>query len=291
MQSIIQTFVVHFLTQASRYWRLIYASKTSFIVSLAAGPLTVLLLRVVVNNYEALIPEESTATFPPALKVVFILTCINLLLGLLFSAQEIVKSQVKYQDERLYGLNPISYVSSKLTIKSAIAIAQSLLITGLMVAIFKSPESSLLPWAINLWITTVLTIVAALSLGFLISAASKNSEQASNLMLLVTIAQIVLSGVLFKVEGASKILSWLSISRWSVAAYAIPLDLNAQAPSSLGVPSILQETAQATSPISLEAYTTSWNNLGLNWSMLAIYTLVYFSFACVLQMNASRDRL
>ncbi len=291
MQSVIQTFVIHFFTQASRYWRLIYASKTSFIASLAAGPLTVLLLRVVVNNHEALIPEESTTAFPPALKVVFILTCINILLGLLFSSQEIVKSQIKYQDERLYGLNPIAYIASKLTIKSAIAIAQAFLIAMLVLVVFKSPDSSLLPWAINLLLTTILTIVAALSLGFLISTASKNSEQASNLMLLTTIAQIVLSGVLFKVEGASKVLSWLSISRWSVAAYAIPLDLNAEAPSSVGVPSIFQETAQASSPISLEAYTTSWENLWLNWSMLVVYIVIYFGFACLLQTKASRDRL
>lgn len=290
MQSLIQTLIIHFLTQASRYWRLIYSSKMSFIVSLMAGPLTVLLLRIVVNNHEALLAEPSAAAFPPALKVVFILTCINILLGLLFSSQEIVKSQVKYQDERLYGLNPVAYISSKLTVKSVIAIAQAFLITLLMIVIFKSPESSLLPWAINLFVTTVLTIIAALSLGFLISTASKNSEQASNLMLLITIAQIVLSGVLFKVEGASKILSWLSISRWSVAAYAIPLDLNAQAPSTLGVPSILQETAQASSPISLEAYTTSWDNLWLNWSMLVIYIVVYFVIACILQANTSRDR-
>jgi hypothetical protein len=291
MQSVIQTFILHFLTQASRYWQLIYASRTSFIVSLAAGPLTVLLLRIVVNNHEALIPDQSATAFPSALKVVFILTCINILLGLLFSSQEIVKSQVKYQDERLYGLNPIAYIASKLTIKSAIAIAQSGLIAVLMLAIFKSPDADLLPWPINLLITTTLTIIAALSLGFLISAASKNSEQASNFMLLTTIAQIVLSGVLFKVEGTSKVLSWFSISRWSVAAYAIPLNLQAQESPSLGVPSIIQETAQASSPISLEAYSTSWDNLWLNWSMLAIYTVIYFGVACVLQSNISRDRL
>ncbi|HEY9659499.1 MAG TPA: hypothetical protein V6C65_13660, partial [Allocoleopsis sp.] len=67
------------------------------------------------------------------------------------------------------------------------------------------------------------------------------------------------------------------ISRWSIGAYGTLVDVNAMVPE---VP--------ANSPIepifkASLTYEPTWHNLGLNWLMLCIHTLVYLTIALWLQ--------
>ena len=279
-------FWTHFTTQAERYFRLVRASRASLIISLLAGLIAICLLRVVTGTPEALAVVPEGAAFPSALKVVFILTCINLQRGLLFSVREIVSETERYEDERLYGLIPTAYVLSKLAVRGGIAFVQSLAIVLFVLVLFQAPAAEVVPWGIGLYVTTWLTIVAALSLGLLLSTVSNNTDQASNLMLFVTIAQIVLSGVLFKVEGAAKLMSWLAIGRWSVGAYATPIDLEGQILGDSIMPGAIVEETLSKLPIPIDPYAMTFDNLALNWGILLAHILVYVGLACFVKSSA-----
>ena len=111
----------------------------------------------------------------------------------------------------------------------------------------------------------------------MISAAVKNENEANSVLPLIMIPQIILSGVLFDLEGLSAKLGWLTISRWSMGAYGALVDVNAMVPEATpGTPSL--DDIFTTSSV----YDATFNNLGLNWGILGLHALIYLTIALVL---------
>ncbi len=214
------------------------------------------------------------------MRVLFVFTCAALWVGLSSSLQEIVKEAAIYLRERLVNLGLFAYLGSKLTILSALAFLQTLLITVVILIFFKSPDLKLIPWQLGLGITTFLTLLTTISLGLMVSAAVKNSNQASSVLPLLLIPQIIFSGVLFKMEGIASKISWLMLSRWSIGAYGALVNVNAMVPEALKLPdgSIVTRPFEPT-PI----YDATLQNLGLNWGLLCLHTAMYLSVAFWLQ--------
>jgi hypothetical protein len=70
--------------------------------------------------------------------------------------------------------------------------------------------------------------VASMTLGLLISAVVNSSDKTLPLLVVMVMAQVVLSGGIFSLTGKAGIgqLSWLSPSRWGFAATASTSNLN-----------------------------------------------------------------
>jgi hypothetical protein len=70
------------------------------------------------------------------------------------------------------------------------------------------------------------------------------------------------------------------LSRWSIGAYGSLADVNAMAPqpNPILTEKMLSDIFQAT-PI----YNATWENLGLNWVILIVHTLIYTMFALIAQ--------
>ena len=180
----------------------------------------------------------------------------------------------------MLNLGLLPYFSSKLLIRGALAIAQTALITLVVMLVFKAPNSELIPWPIGFAITTFLTLLASTSLSLMLSALVKTENEGNGILPLVMIPQIIFSGVLFNLEGWSSKLSWLMLSRWSIGAYGSLADVNAMAPASNPAltPEMLEEIFKTT-PV----YDATWENLGLNWGILLVHTLVYAIVALIVQ--------
>ncbi|MGB3637457.1 MAG: ABC transporter permease [Rivularia sp. (in: cyanobacteria)] len=216
-------------------------------------------------------PLEITQA-PLALKVLFIFACIGIWVGLSSSVREIVKESAIYDRERLINLGFLPYLASKVLIRSGLTFLQTLLILITVVIGFKSPEYNLIPWSVGLGITTFLTLLASISLSLMISAAVKNENEANSILPLIMIPQIILSGVLFELEGLSGKLGLLTISRWSMGAYGALINVNEMVPAATpGAPS-LDDIFAASS-----VYEPTLDNLGLNWGILGLHTLVYLT--------------
>jgi ABC-type multidrug transport system permease subunit len=114
----------------------------------------------------------------------------------------------------------------------------------------------------------------------LLSAFVKNENEANNALPLIMIPQIIFSGVLFELEGLPTKFAWLLLSRWSVGAFGAIVDVNSMIPSAIQIPghAPIPQPMQTT-PI----YEATWHNLGLNWSVLAVSSLVYLAIAFVVQ--------
>ena len=215
-----------------------------------------------------------------ALRVLFVFTCAALWVGLSSSLQEIVKEGAIYLRERLVNLSLLAYMASKLTILSAIALVQTILMTVAIAIGFADPTPDLMPWIPGVSITTFLTLFACINLGLAVSAGVKNSSQANSSLPLLLLPQIIFSGVLFKMEGAGQYLSWLMLSRWSVGAYGSLVNVNGMVPE----PQVLPDGS--TVPLPFEAtpvYDPEWSNLLLNWGFLLLHGVIYLAIALFLQ--------
>lgn len=268
------------LTQ--RYFKLTLRDPVNLGLALLTAPIGISLINLAIQDQEPLVlgeqPDYNLA--PLALRVLFIFTCSGIWVGLSSSLQEIVKEAEIYLRERLVNLSLLAYLSSKIFILGGLALVQNCLITLFILGGFAAPKSELIPWYLGVIITTFLTVFASVSLGLMVSTCVKNSSQANNTFPLLLIPQVIFSGVLFKMEGISKYISWLMLSRWSVGAYGVLIDVNAMVPKPIQLPdgTLLPQAFEPTS-----AYEPTWNNLALNWGILLLHTAVYLGLTLFFQ--------
>ena len=267
---------------SQRYIQLVLRDRSSLIFSLLSGPIAIALTAWILYDKTPLLrlnPPEITQG-PLALKLLFIFSCIGIWIGLSSSVQEIIKESAIYARERLINLGLLPYLGSKILIRSGLAVAQTLLIVLAVLVGFQSPQYNLTPWFLGLGITNFLTLLASISLSLMISAFVKNENEANSILPLIMIPQIILSGVLFELKGLPAKLGWLTISRWSIGAYGALVNVNEMVPkisNTPGVPSL--DKIFTTSSV----YDPTWNNLGLNWGILVLQTVICLAVALWLQ--------
>ncbi|MEG3896401.1 MULTISPECIES: FHA domain-containing protein [unclassified Microcoleus] len=275
-----QSFVKQLVLLVQRYFQLISRDLVNLSLALLTAPIGISLLRLAVRDKDPLIGAPEATLAPLALRVLFVFTCAAIWVGLATSLQEIVKESAIYLRERLVNLGLFAYLGSKFFILSGLAVLQTLLMVGVILIAFKSPEPSFISWPVGVSITTFLTLLSCVSLGLVVSAIVKNGSQANSALPLLLLPQIIFSGVLFKMEGAASKFSWLMLSRWSVGAYGSLVNVNGMVPALTKLPdgSTLPQPFEPT-PV----YDPTWENLSLNWGILCVHICVYLILTLWLQ--------
>ncbi|MBD2336821.1 ATP-binding cassette domain-containing protein [Calothrix sp. FACHB-156] len=277
------SFWQQWLLLTQRYWQLIVRDRVNLGLALFTAPIGISLIILALRDKNPFVEgNQADPTLASlALQVLFVFTCAALWVGLSSSLQEIVKESAIYLRERLVNLGLLAYLTSKVTILSALAIVQTLLMMAVIILGFKSPNPEIISWSLGLGITTFLTLLASFSLGLLVSTTVRNSSQANSALPLLLLPQIIFSGVLFKTEGViNKFLSWLMVSRWSVGAYGALVNVNSLVPA----PTQLPDGSTIPQPFKPSAvYNATWENLTENWGFLLLHTAVYLLLTLLLQ--------
>ena len=253
------------LTQ--RYWQLILRDPVNLGLALLTAPIGISLITLAIGEKNPLIlgSGDDPALAPLALRVLFVFTSAALWVGLSSSLQEIIKEADIYRRERLVNLGLFAYLSSKMLVLGGLAFLQTILIAAVILIGFQSPTPELMPWSLSMGITSFLTLFTCITLGLMVSSTVKNSTQANSALPLLLIPQIIFSGVLFKMEGIGKYISWLMLSRWSVGAYGALVDVNGLVPP----PTIFFDGTEIKPPFEgSPVYDPTWENLLLNWGVL-----------------------
>ncbi|MDT9341055.1 ATP-binding cassette domain-containing protein [Trichodesmium erythraeum 21-75] len=257
-----------------RYLKLILRDPINLGLSLLTAPIGIGLILFALRDKNPLIGDPEPTLAPLALRVLFVFTCACLWVGLSSSLQEIVKESAIYIRERLINLGLFAYLGSKVIVLGLLAIFQTLLIAGVIILGFESPQPELISWSIGVSITTFLTLISCISLGLMISSIVKNASQANSALPLILLPQIIFSGVLFEMTGIASRFSWVMLSRWSVAAYGALVNVNKM------VPEVTKLPDGSTVPLPFsgsDVYNLNWGNLGLSWGVLCLHSLIYLS--------------
>lgn len=156
-------------------------------------------------------------------------------LGTAAAIREIVNESTIYKRERAVGLSAGAYLASKVFVFSIIIVAQTALFTWLALLGKNPPKNPLIfkeHWLLEIGIPVALVALASMAFGLLVSALAKTTEQTTPVLVVVVMAQLVLSGGLFELDGQKVLqqIAWLFPTRWGLAAGASTVDLQAMIP-------------------------------------------------------------
>lgn len=219
------------LSTLCRRYLAVIASDRSYLALLGVLPLLLGGLIAAVPAGEGFIGAPGTNTDAPTKLMILIFgACF---VGTGNSIREIVKEQTIYRRERAAGLSAGVYLMSKLLVLGAITILQAavLFLIGTIGESFP-PKGIFMSVQLELILAMALLGIASLALGLLVSVSVNTSEKTLPLLIVLSMAQLVLTGGLVRLPGTPVLeqLSYLSPSRWGYGAGAASLDLDNLAP-------------------------------------------------------------
>lgn len=195
--------------------------------------------------------------------LLFMLVVSSLFFGSINACRELVKERSIYQREKLLGVRPSMYLGSKLLLLSAKGLfSVSLLLTTVLLLI---P----IPWDNAERVTALVllwaTYMGGAGLGLCLSALVGTAEQATTLVTVVLILQLVFSGAFVKPEAMSSPLSEISvlaITRWTFSGLCNLTEIN-------------QRLAEIPMPYITSDYFIPLDDInGILWPLLALHLLL-----------------
>jgi ABC-type multidrug transport system ATPase subunit len=225
-------------TLCRRYLAVI-ASDRSYLAMLAVLPIVIgLLLRAVPARFGLGGPPGRNPDAESLLLVLVIGACF---IGAANSVRELVKERAIYSRERAAGLSSGTYLFSKLIVLGVISGLQALLLVVLGLAGRQMPAHGVVIKSaplVELALAIVVLSVASMALGLLVSSMVSTSEKAMPMLVLLAIAQVILSGGILPLNGKVGLdqLSWLAPARWGFGATASTVNLNQIVPAMAGKP-------------------------------------------------------
>lgn len=194
----------------------LYARFPTNFIPLVMQPVifTLLLLAVFRTNGFAVDAENPNA----ALQLIYILTFMVFLFGLLYGVQEIVKERAIFFRERMVNVGVIPYLLSKTSFLAPLLVAACIGSTAVLRFTDRLPTESLTDVYIPLVVTLALTALAGLTLSLLISAAVNTSQLATDLLTPWIAPQVLFAGALLAVPSMGvigKLLAAVTAVRWS----------------------------------------------------------------------------
>ena len=204
----------------SRYLKLVFNDKQRLWLLLLQAPLLGFLISLVANGDQY---ETQSATK----SLLFALSCSAFWIGILNAIQEICKERTILKREYMTGLSLGSYVMSKVLVLGLMCLLQSLMVTGVFAITVGLPEEGLiLPAFVEMLITMFLSSVAAACMGLFVSSLFTNADRAMTVAPILLMPQILFSGIIFELKGASELVSYLTVSRWSMEGLGTTANLN-----------------------------------------------------------------
>lgn len=206
---------------SSRYIKLVVNDRQRLLLLLGQAPILALLISFVANG-------EQFRQYEITKSLLFALSCSAFWVGMLNAIQEICKERSILKREYMTGLSLTSYISSKMIVLGTLCLIQSVLITGVFAITVGMPSSGVINLAfLEIFISTFLTAVSSAAMGLFVSSLFTNADRAMTVAPILILPQILFSGLLFKLSGATEVISWFAVCRWSMEGLGSTANLNA----------------------------------------------------------------
>ena len=215
-------------TLTRRYVRVIAADR-GYLIFMGLLPVVLGTLINFVGTSQGLTgPPHTNQSAEEVLLMLVICACLS---GAASSVRELVKERSIYKRERAAGLSSGAYLFSKLIVLGVISIVQSAVLVLIGLAGAKMPPKGALPGVPPLFeilIGIAVLAMASMCLGLLVSALVSTSEKAMPILVLLTMAQVILSGGVVSLVNKPGLeqLAYIAPSRWGFGAVASTVNLN-----------------------------------------------------------------
>lgn len=272
-----------FRTLLSRDIKLVQRDFASFLINAITAPLAIFMIAFAASNREIFSDHSNIAstTYADALRILFVIVCAVIWVGLSSSLQTLVKERSIFRRERSFNLLPESYLSAKIVVMLCQALLQSLLILLTINIFFAAPESTFIQWSVGLAMVSFATLITIGAQALLVSSVVKNSQQASSIAPLLLIPQLIFGGVLFVLsETADNVYPFIT-SRWAMKLMGIYSDITKLIPG--GEEAIKQVDGAS-------AYEALTRNLHDSYEVLVIQFFAFVGLTLVSLFAAKHNR-
>ncbi len=149
-------------------------------------------------------------------------------IGIFNSIQSICREHEIVRAEYRQGMKLSAYVAAHVLWQALLCLAESIVVFVLCCINMHFDKSAHLMASayVENFITIYLLVFGAAVLGLMISALSSTPTTAMTIMPFVLIVQLILSGVLFSLEGATGFFANFTLSKWGMSAFGAEADLN-----------------------------------------------------------------
>jgi ABC-type multidrug transport system permease subunit len=213
-------------TLVRRYLRVVVSDR-SYLRLIIAFPLLLGAIPRVVPAKHGLkaITGQPNQDAPTVLMVLILCACF---MGMANSVREIVKERPIYRRERAIGLSITAYLGSKVVVLTLLTAPQALVFTLIGVLGRTPSKGVLMPSLVEVLLALVVTALASVMLGLVVSTLVDSADKTMPLLVLITMGQLVVSGGLVPISGKAGLeqVSWLFPARWGYAAVGSSIDLN-----------------------------------------------------------------
>lgn len=252
-------FALELRTLVARYVRTLTRDRRTLAALIGQAPVIGLLIAIPFAS----VPLLGSAAAPADLsQVVFLLMTGSVWLGVTAASREIVKERGIIERELDVGLRLDAYVLAKAAVLFILSATQVLLMVAVVIAL---RLRGLGPAAIlELYGLGVVVAWCSVALGLLVSAAARSVDQATGIVPLMLIPQLLFAGALIplsRMPRAVEAVAQLTYARWGYAGMGAAVDLqgkfqaNSEAASALGFDPTFFALSPGTSAAVLAGFT------------------------------------
>jgi len=213
-------------TLVGRYARTLGRDTRTILALLGQAPLVGLLIAMLYPADVLALPDSEPTR---SAQFIFLLVTAALWLGLIDSCREIVRERAIILRELAVGVRLDAHVISKALILFAVAAVQCVLLLG-VVALLRPFHSSPQTYLQILGILT-LTSWSMIGLGLLVSTVARSVDQATSVIPLLLIPQLLFGGALVSLERMGtpiRLIADLTVSRWAFAGAGSAIGMNSR---------------------------------------------------------------
>ncbi len=149
-------------------------------------------------------------------------------IGIFNSIQVICKERDIIKREHRSGMHISAYIIARAGYEFLLCLVQTIIMLVICRIFLEFPEEGLVTnsFTLDIFITLFLVLLSSDYLGITVSCIVKNTTTAMTVMPFVLIVQLVLSGVLFALEGNVAHVAKLTISKWGMEAMGAISNIN-----------------------------------------------------------------
>jgi ABC transport system ATP-binding/permease protein len=161
-------------------------------------------------------------------QTLLILVMAAALSGTANSIREIVKERDIFERERMAGLSTGAYLFSKVFVLGFVSVLQTLIIVVIgLLGRSMPPHGAVIQSAfVEILVAVAVLCVVSMLVGLMVSALVTKGEQTMPALVVITMVQVVLAGVVFPLTGAVGWVSDIAPARWGMGALASTINLN-----------------------------------------------------------------
>lgn len=261
----------------SRYFKLVSNDRQRLMLLLLQAPLLALLIALVADG-------KQFDQYEMTKSLLFALSCSAFWVGMLNAIQEICKERSIMKREYMTGLSLTSYICSKIIVLGTMCLIQSIMIVSVFALLVGLPDEGVLmsPF-LEILISTFITAVAATAMGLFVSSLFNNADRAMTVAPILLMPQILFSGLLFKLSGATEVISWFALCRWGMEGLGTTANLN-------DLPLKLQQEGLMLPHEAESFFEFTGSHLLSAWLILAIFIVAYLVLARIVLSRVGKEK-